>query len=332
MDKSMMGNQTSTGKKSRLSKGMVYAGLILIAALIPLFVRSVYYLHIFILIFIYIIATSSLRTLAISGQISLGHAGFMGIGAYTSAVLAKQLGWTPWITMPLGAFATMAIAVLVGYPFSRLRTIYFSMVSLFFGIGLIAVNTIFSKITGGYFGLIGIWPLFGRSKVPYYYFFLGLTLLCLLILHRLESCRIGMSLRAIDQSHEVAASVGINEAGYRVLALAVGCFVAGLAGAGYAHYNLVLSQSSFDLLASVNLLVYMFVGGIGSFAGPMIGAAVLVLIPELFRGLKAFTPYVFSGVLLLVIFVMPRGFVGLSEQMKSWLKRRREAKEGRVAS
>lgn len=331
-EKGIMAKQASTGKKGRLSRAILYACLILMAALVPLFVQSVYYLHILILIFIYIIATSSLRTIANSGQISLGHAGFMGIGAYTSAVLAKQLGWTPWITMPLGGFATMAIAILVGYPFSRLRTIYFSMVSLFFGIGMIAVNTIFSRFTGGYFGLIGIWPLFGRSKVPYYYFFLGLTLFCLLILHRLESCRIGMSLRAIDQSHEVAASVGINEAGYRVLALSVGCFVVGLAGAGYAHYNLVLSQSSFDLLASVNLLAYMMVGGVGSFAGPIIGATVLVFIPELFRGLKAFTPYVFAGVLLLVIFVMPRGFIGLSGQLTSWLKRRREAKEDRVAS
>jgi branched-chain amino acid transport system permease protein len=328
----MMEKQVSTGKKSRLKKAIIYVICALMAALVPLFVHSVYYLHILILIFIYIIVTSSLRTIANSGQISLGHASFMGIGAYTSAVLAKQLGWTPWITMPLGGFATMAIAILVGYPFSRLRTIYFSMVSLFFGIGMIAVNTIFSKVTGGYFGLIGIWPLFGRSKVPYYYFFLGLTLLCLLILHRLENCRIGMSLRAIDQSHEVAASVGINEAGYRVLALAVGCFVAGLAGAGYAHYNLVLSQGSFDLLASINLLVYMMVGGVGSFAGPVIGAAVLIFIPELFRGLKQFTPYVFAGVLLLVIFVMPRGFVGLPAQIKSWINRRREAKEDRVAS
>jgi len=327
-----MEKQTSSGKKSSLSRGLLYAGLILIAALIPLFIQSVYYLHIFILIFIYIVATSSLRTIAISGQISLGHAGFMGIGAYTSAILAKQMHWTPWITMPMGGFAAMFVAILVGYPFSRLRTIYFSMVSLFFGIGLIAVNTMFSKITGGYFGLIGIWPLFGRSKVPYYYFFLGLALLCLLILHRLESCRIGMSLRAIDQSHEVAASVGINETAYRVLALAVGCFVGGLAGAGYAHYNLVLSQGSFDLLASVNLLVYMLVGGVGSFTGPIIGAAVMVFIPELFRGLKEYTPFVFAGVLLLVIFVMPNGFVGLSEQVKSWLKRRREAKEVRVAS
>ena len=328
----MVGKQASRVDRSKGCRAIIYAVIILILSLIPLWVQSVYYLHIFILIFIYITVTSSLRTLAISGQISLGHAGFMGIGAYTSAVLAKQLGWTPWITMPLGAFATMAVAIIVGYPFSRLRTIYFSMVSLFFGIGLIAVNTMFSRITGGYFGLIGIWPLFGRSKVPYYYYFLGLTLLCLLILHRLESCRIGMSLRAIDQSHEVAASVGINEAGYRVLALAVGCFVAGLAGAGYAHYNLVLSQGSFDLLASVNLLVYMFVGGVGSFAGPIIGAAVLVFIPELFRGLKQYTPYVFAGVLLLVIFVMPRGFVGLSEQIKSWGKRRREGKGGRIAS
>ena len=296
------------------TKWFVLVALVVAMAAVPLFVDSVYVLRIFILVYVSVIATSSLRTIAISGQISMGHAGFMGIGAYSSALLAKHLGWTPWLTMPLGALFTMVIAILVGFPFSRLRTFYFSMVSLFFGIAMIGINTMFSRYTGGHYGLTRIPPLFTTSSVPYYFFFLGLTVISLFVLHRFESCRIGTSLKAVAQSHDVAASVGIDESGYRVLALAAGCFMVGLAGAAYAHFNLVLSHSSFDLLASINLMVYMVVGGIGSFAGPIVGAAVLVAVPEAFRGLKMYTPFVFAGVVILIIFLIPQGFVGLYER------------------
>ena len=184
------------------------------------------------------------------------------------------------------------------------------------------LNTVFSDYTGGYYGLAGIPALFlGLSKAPYYFFFLGLAVLSLLLLYRFEHCRIGMSIKAVAQSYEVAASVGINVAGYRVLALAAGCFITGLAGAGYAHYNQVLSQNSFDIVASVYLVIYMIVGGIGSFAGPIIGAVILTIIPELFRGLKMWTPYVFAGIVILVIFFFPEGIIGIYEQGKSWIKR-----------
>lgn len=286
-------------------------------ALLPIFITSPYTYHIFILTFVYITATSSLRTLAISGQISMGHAAFMSIGAYTSAVLARYVGLTPWLTMPLGALATMLVAVLVGFPFSRVRTIYFSMVSLFFGIGVLSVNSIFGKYTGHINGMIGIPPLFVGSRVPYYFFFLGLMVVCLIILWRFETCRIGVCLKAIDQSHEVAASVGISETKFRVLALGVSCLVVGLVGAGYAHYNMVISYSSFNLLASINMLVYMLIGGITSFAGPIIGTAVLFMVPEIFRQLKEYTPFLFAGILLLVVFVMPQGLVGLFDQIRS---------------
>jgi branched-chain amino acid transport system permease protein len=158
---------------------------------------------------------------------------------------------------------------------------------------------------------------FLSSKVPYYYFFLLLTLGSLLVLYSLENSRIGMSWKAISQSHLVASSVGINEAGYRVLALAVGCFFAGMAGAGYAHYNMVLTRSSFGFLASVNLLIYVLVGGAGSFVGPIIGTAVLVIVPEIFRWLKAFAPFVFGGIMLFVAFYMPEGIAGLFRQIKT---------------
>lgn len=309
----------------KLIKPAIYIGLIVVLALLPLFIKSPYLIHISIMSLIYIIATSSLRIIAVSGQYSLGHAGFMGIGAYTAGILSKYLGWTPWVTMPLGALATMAVAIVIGYPLTRARAIYFSMISLFFGIGILALNSVFSKFTGGTGGFIGIMSLFAGSKIANYYFFLGLTLLSLLALWRCEFCRIGMTFKTIAQSHMIASGVGIDESGYRVIALAVGCFFVGLAGAGYAHYNRVLSQSTFNLLASINLLVYVVIGGITSFAGPIIGTAVLIIIPELFRGLKEFVPYIFASISLIVIFVMPQGLAGLPEYFKLWLiKLRRE--------
>ena len=308
---------------SIVTKGhaLAYLAAVAVLALLPLFIESPYTYHIFILTFVYITATSSLRTLAISGQVSMAHAGFMSIGAYTSAVLARYAGWSPWLTMPLGAAATMAVAVLVGFPFSRVRTIYFSMVSLFFGIGILSVNSIFGKYTGHINGMIGIPPLFIGSRMPYYFFFLGLMVVCLFILWRFETCRLGVCLKAIDQSHEVAASVGISETKFRVLAMGVSCFVVGLVGAAYAHYNMVISYSSFNLLASINLLVYMLVGGIASFAGPIVGTAVLFMVPEIFRQLKEYTPFLFAGILLVVVFVMPQGLVGLKDQIRSWVSK-----------
>jgi branched-chain amino acid transport system permease protein len=133
-----------------------------------------------------------------------------------------------------------------------------------------------------------------------------------------------MSLKAIAQSHLVASSVGINEALYRVMALAVGCFFVGFAGAAYAHYNLTLSYTSFDMLATLWLFMYTLIGGIGSFAGPLIGTTVLFLVPELFRELKQFLPYISAAILFIVVFVMPQGLVGLPQLLKTWYMELRE--------
>ena len=308
----------------RIQLASVYF-MIIVMLIIPVFIKSPYFIHIFISTMIYIIAASSLRTIATSGQTSVGHAAFMSIGAYVSGILAKELGWTPWVTMPIGALATMGAALIVGVPFSRVRAIYFSMVSLFFGTVVIALNGVFVKYTGGTAAFIGAPPLFNASKIHNYYYFLGLTILCLFILRRIESCRIGTTFKAIAQSYMVASSVGINESAYRVIALAMGCFFVGLAGAGYAHYNMVLSHSSFNFVASFNLLIYVLVGGIGSFAGPIIGTVVLFIIPELFRDLKEFVPYLYAAILLVVIFFMPQGLAGLPNQLKEWFQNRRES-------
>jgi branched-chain amino acid transport system permease protein len=237
-------------KRAKLS---AMVGFIVALCLLPVFTSSPYTLHIFILTFIYTITTVSLRTITTSGQFPLAHGAFMGVGAYAAGMASRWLGWSCWITIPSGALFTAALGILIGYPFARLRALYYAMGSLFFGLGVVQVIYALGDWTGGYSGFTGVHPMFTGSKVPYYYFSLGLAVVCAAALYRFEFSRIGTNLKAIHQSHEVASSVGINEAWYRVMVVGVGCFFVGLAGAVYAHYNLVISAASFNLGATLGL-------------------------------------------------------------------------------
>ena len=317
-----------------LVKPGVCIGIAVIVALLPLFFSSPYILHILILTFIYTIATVSFRAIVISGQFPLAHAAFMGLGAYMSAMAAKWLGMSPWLTILLSALVTAGIGMLIGYPFSRLRALYYAMGSLFFGIGVIQVIYAGGKWTGGYSGLTGIPSLLPGigSKVPYYYLFLVLALVSIAALYRFEFSRIGTNLKAIAQSHVVASSVGISEGGFRILAVGVGCFFVGLAGAGYAHYNMVLSCSSFNFMATLWLVMYVLIGGINSFAGPIIGTVILIIIPEFFRDLKMYSPFVTAVILGIVVYLMPQGLVGLPGLIKSKFTERGKIKKVSHAS
>ena len=306
-----------------------YGAVIAFVLLLPwLPFTGAYLLHVCILILTYIMATSSLRTIFVSGQASIGHAAFMGIGAYTSAILSMRLGWTPWVTILLGAVAAMVVAALSGYLFNRLRAIYFSMVTAFFGVAFEALLRSWLSLTGGKGGMVGLPGMgvidlpglgeinFAASKIPYYYLLLFLTLFTLVVLYRIERSRTGMNWMAIAQSPLVASSIGINETKFRVLAFAVGCFFAGLAGSVYPHYSTVLSPSSFSLMPSINLVIFLLFGGARYFAGPIIGVIVLMAIPEIFRSMKEYAPYIVGVFMLLVIFVMPQGLAGLFESAR----------------
>jgi branched-chain amino acid transport system permease protein len=319
--------QPSITDRRKWLKPSILAGLVVIIALMPVIQGSPYILHIFILTFIYIIAAVSLRTITISGQFPLAHGAFMGIGAYVAGMASKWLGWPPWFTIPSAAIVTAGIGMLISYPFSRLRALYYAMGSLFFGIGVIYMVYAGGIWTGGYSGLTGIGSMFGSSKVAYYYFFLGLTMVCLLALHRFEFSRIGINLKAIAQSHLVASSVGINEGWYRILAVSVGCFFAGLAGAGYAHYNTVLSPATFNFMGTLWLVMYVLLGGIESFAGPIIGTSILVLLPEFARDLKVYSPFLSAVLLLIVVFFMPKGLVSLPHLIRAWYTERKKGKK-----
>ena len=171
-------------------------------------------------------------------------------------------------------------------------------------------------------------PSLAIPKDPTDYFFLAMTVIVALALYRFEFSRIGTTLKAITQSHLVAASVGINEGFYRIMAVGVGCFFVGLAGGGYALYNQAVSPSSFNFLATLWLAMYVLVGGIESFAGPIVGTLALFLLPQAFRDLKYYSPFISAAVLLIVVYLMPKGLVSLPRLLKNLLKlKTREEKE-----
>jgi len=296
----------------KVSKHWGYLFLILIVFVIPVFIKSEYYLHILILSVINIILTSSVRTIAVTGQVSMGHAGFKCIGAYTSAIIAMRLGLSPYLSIFTGGLAALVVAGIIAYPITRVKTVYFSMLTMFFGIVVTLVTSEWRSLTGGTTGIINI-PAFGsatvlgisidfNSKLPNLYLALILMVIVLFFLYGLDRSYIGMTLKAISQDDSLASSIGINVARYKAIIFCI------------------LNPDSFGLFHSIYLLIYMIVGGTDRFIGAVVGAFVLTLLPEVSRVFQEYQPLVFVAVLYLVVFLLPRGMVDLPQQMKPLIR------------
>ena len=313
-------------------KNIFYVLLVLMAFFLPIFIKNEYYLHVLILSVINIILASSLRAMTTSGQVSLGHAGFMSVGAYTSAILAMKFGLSTYISLLLGGVAAMALAAIIAYPITRVRTVYFAMLTLFIGEVIRLVMTEQRAITGGTSGLLniprldtisflGLFNIGFATKLSNYYFVLILMLIILLFLYSVERSFIGMTFKAISQDDSLASSTGINVARFKAIIFCIGCLFAGLAGSFYAHYISVLTPDSFGILNSIYIIIYMVVGGSRRFAGAIVGAFILTLVPEIFRPLKEYQPFVFVAVLYLVVFLLPGGLSDLPGLIKSQVQR-----------
>jgi branched-chain amino acid transport system permease protein len=302
---------------------IVVVVLAVLALLVPLL--GDYYIHVFALVLINIILATSLRPSLNCGQLNIGHSAFMCVGAYTSALLAKHYALPFELTLLAGALLATVIGLIVGYPALRLRGVYFAMVTVAFVEVIRLIAAIWVPLTRGNSGLSGIPKpnLLGItlvSKWSQYYLALGLTALALFILWRLERSRLGLTWRSIGLADNLAQSLGVNVAAHKLLAFAVGCFFAGVAGAFYAHFIRFLFPPEFGFLVATNILVYNFVGGRGHFVGPIVGATFLSLLSEPFRG-SAYETIFFSIAMLLTILFLPGGLItlpGKLAQLKSW--------------
>ena len=314
-----------------------YGILIVCTFFLPFFFPGPYHLHVLILTMMNIILTSSLRLINLSGQLSLAHGGMMTVGAYTSTLLVMKLGISSWLALLLGGFSAAVIACLVGFPFVRLKGIYFAIVTIFLGEMVVLMAAQWRSLTGGSSGIFniprpnpvvipGIVNITFSSKVDFYYLALVLMLISLLILYAVENSRIGFTFSGIQQTDSLAESVGINTAGYKVLGFSIGCFFAGLTGGFYSQYISAINPDTFSFLFTIYLLVYMTVGGAGRFIGPILGAFILTIFPEVARPLKALVPFFFAALLMVVIFFMPEGMAGLPERLKKMVSKLFEKK------
>jgi branched-chain amino acid transport system permease protein len=294
-------------------------GAVFLALLILPPLGGNYYVHLFALVCTNVILAASLRPSLTCGQLNIGHSAFMSIGAYTSALLAKKFGLPFEVTLLCGAVLATLVGLVMGYPSLRLRGVYFAMVTVAFVEVIRLVAQIWVPLTRGMSGLSAIpkpnlLGLVLETKTSQYYLVLVLMVLILFVLYRLEYSRLGLIWKSIGMADNLAASLGVDVARYKLLAFALGCFFAGVAGAFYAHFIRFLFPPEFSFLMATNILVYNFVGGRGHFVGPIVGATFLSLLSEPFRG-SPYETIFFSIAMLLTILFLPGGLITLPEKL-----------------
>lgn len=310
------------------------AVLLAVVCILPFIVRP-YQLDFLIFMFINIILVVSYRLIAITGEFSLSHAVIMGVGGYASALLTLHLPISGWISMPLGGVAAALIAYLLSFPLFRMKGFYFLIGSFAAAEAIRLCWVQFINPFGGYRGLRQI-PVMEidlgdflyidlGAPVPYYFFALIVGLIFLVIMYRIEHSRFGFVFHAVHHKDMLAQSVGVNARRYRTIAFVTGGFFAGIAGAMVAHYITAINPGLFGLKQMLFILVWVLVGGLGSFAGPIIGVVVLSVIDESIRGLNELRPAFYGLILIVTMLFLPDGLVSLPDKVMqgvNWLRRR----------
>jgi branched-chain amino acid transport system permease protein len=311
-------------------------GLVLVAAL--LFVPPVlknYGIYLVSKWLVFVIATMGLNlTIGYAGQKSLGHAAFFGIGAYTVAILLKA-GISFWLGLPLAMLGCFVIGLGLGFPALRVQTIYLAFATLGFNTALWLVMRNEEWLTGGTFGINNIArpTLFGISldgNLAYYYFVLGVTVLMGLVLWKLLHSPWGKAFTALRDNAIRAESLGINIQAYTLLSFAIGAVYAGAAGALYASLVQFIDPASFSVGESIMMYLMVVVGGAGYFFGPLLGAAVGVLLPEWLRGLQDWYLLSFGVAVVLMMLWLPDGLLSIPEKLRA-KRLAREASAARAA-
>jgi len=296
-----------SGKKLIWVSALILAGL----CILP-WGLDIYFQHVLIVSFFYVMMASSWNLLAgYTGQVSFGHAAMAGIGAYTSGILAAKSGVDPWIGVCIGA----ALAALVGFGLGalclKMGGIYLSLTTLAFSqiLHIVIVNEY--DVTRGTMGLQVPGLMAEYSKTTYYYIMLLAAVLILIILYRMLHSNLGLNFRAVQNDEVAARSVGVKVLRVRVLAFTVASAMAGFAGGLYGHYLLLITPEIPSLDLQFYVLAMTVIGGIGSFIGPILGAFALNLLAEKIRDYGEYHVLVFGLVALLVARFAPKGLIGL---------------------
>jgi branched-chain amino acid transport system ATP-binding protein/branched-chain amino acid transport system permease protein len=293
--------------------GFLVFALILVA--VPLTASNEYALRLFMLFLIYgMIAVGLNALVGLTGLVSLGQAGLFALGSYAGAILATRLSFDI-VACCIGAtIVSGAFGVLLAYPTVRVKGVYLAVVTIAFGIIVENVAIEWQSLTGGTTGLSSI-PrpnVFGIRLSGYaFYGVLAVTLFILtLLIHNLKISRYGRAMLAVSQSETASRALGINPTAMRTLAFVVASIAAGVAGTFYAFLNSYISPDIFTFSDSVRFLLMVILGGAGSTFGPVIGAYILTYLPEYLQQFQLWQKFAYGALLLLVMFVLPRGVLG----------------------
>jgi branched-chain amino acid transport system permease protein len=282
-----------------------------------------YLLHILIIAGIYIILTLSLNLIVgYTGLAALGHAAFSCVGAYTSALLALNLGLTPWLGLLVGACLASVFGVVIALPSMRLKGDYLALATFGFGVIVYSVAKNWVSVTRGPLGLPGI-PSFSIFRFSFSSLWSYLVLVALFVLftlfiiRRIVDSPFGRILRGIREDEIAILAIGKNVNKHKILVFVVGAFFAGIAGSLYAHYITFIDPSSFTVMESITILLMVVFGGMGSLGGSFVGATILVVFPELLRFLgmpsaieAPLRQMIYGLLLILLMLKRPQGILG----------------------
>lgn len=310
-------------------------GLLLVVLLAAPWWASEYMMTQLHFIGIYSIAGLGLMLLVgFTGQISLGHAAFLAVGAYTEALLAAA-GWPFWLSLPCAALLSAAVGIVVGLPALRLKGIYLAIATLAFGVIAEEIAARWESLTGGNSGLhVKPIELFGAKldgDADFYYLVLALTAVCCVALANLLRSPTGRAFVAIRDSEISAACMGVNLAKYKTLSFALSAALTGVGGALYAHKVSFISPEQFTLLVSIELVTLVILGGVGSLHGAVLGAAFIIVLPQLIAIVKDYLPAAVAGAaglqstvfgLVLIGFIIfePMGLYGRWLKIRTWFE------------
>ena len=293
--------------------------LLLLAA--PQFLKN-YGIYLLTYWFIFIIAVMGLNlTVGYAGQKSLGHAAFFGIGAYTVAILLKA-GISFWLGLPAAALICFVVGLILGFPALRVQTIYLAFATLGFNTAVWLVMRNEEWLTGGTFGINNI-PrpsLLGLSlegNKAYYYFALVMVVLLAVLLRGLLRSPWGKAFTALRDNPIRAESLGVDIRSYTLLSFAIGAAYAGVAGGLFASLVQFIEPAPFTVGASIMMYLMVVVGGAGYFFGPVVGAAVGVLLPEWLRFAQAWYLFAFGTAVVLLMIWLPDGLLSIPDRIKA---------------
>lgn len=310
---------------NKVTQKIIFLGVLLMVFMfLPLLVGDdsfLLYLATYFLFFA--VLGAGLNLIMLTGHLSLGHAAFMGIGAYVCVLLRMKCGWNFWPSWAVAGVASGLFALIIGWMTLRIRGVYFAILTFAFGevVRMIFVNV---PVFGGMDGIMGIlspspigipglFQISFEEKTAFYYLVFIFSFFCFTIYYRIKESPIGKVLKSIEEGELLAESCGINTMRYKLVMFVLASVWAGMVGGLFACFFTYISPGSFTFVESVDLILVNVIGGVSSFAGPLVGALFLVGIPEILRGMKEFQMIIYALAIILVLYFLPEGIGGFIE-------------------